>query len=127
MRFTKTMDYALHVVVLLLEYENKENLSLQRMASGLDVSPTYLSKILTQLTKAGIIRSSPGKNGGYCLHRNKEAISFLDVIEAVDGNAHVFAPPVCRSEQRKIQDVLQQAHEQMLSYLSQKKVYEVLS
>lgn len=127
MKYTKTMDYALHVIVLILEHENQENLSLQKMAESLDVSPTYLSKILTQLTKAGLIRSTPGKNGGYCLRKNKEEISFLDVIEAVDGNAHVFVPSVCRSESCKVQDTIEQAQEQMLSFLAGKKVYEVLS
>jgi Rrf2 family protein len=54
------------------------------------ISETYLSKVFTKLRKAGIVRATPGVNGGYELARNSEAISFWDVVEAVEGATPIF-------------------------------------
>ena len=40
-------------------------MSVESLAEMQKLSPTYLSKILTKLVKAGLIESNPGVNGGY--------------------------------------------------------------
>ncbi|MGI6117457.1 MAG: RrF2 family transcriptional regulator [Bilifractor sp.] len=127
MKYTKSTDYALHVVAYIIEAEDEGNISVQKLASKMDASTTFLSKILTQLTKAGIIRSTSGKNGGYCLQKKKEDISFLDVIKAVEGSGYMHTPPVCRSESCRIQDIMREAEGKMLAYLESRKIYEVFS
>jgi Rrf2 family protein len=54
------------------------------------VSETYLSKAFTKLKRSGIVKSSPGVNGGYELLRAPENISFWDVIEAIEGTEPIF-------------------------------------
>lgn len=65
-------------------------IGVQALAERQNVSPTYLSKILTKLVKAGMIESASGANGGYKLKRNWERISFLDIIHAIEGTASMF-------------------------------------
>ena len=64
MKYTKATNYALHIMGYMVRYEGNDNLSLQPLASHMNISPTYLSKILTQLVKADLIQSTPGVNGG---------------------------------------------------------------
>jgi Rrf2 family protein len=45
----------------------------------------FLLQILRSLVTHGILGSTRGVVGGYCLERSPEEISVLDVIEAVDG------------------------------------------
>ena len=45
-------------------------------------------KILTKLTKEGMIHSSSGPKGGYSLSKNWEDISFLDIIHALKVKHH---------------------------------------
>lgn len=45
----------------------------------------FLAKILRTLVDAGVATSTRGPNGGFALAREPASISFLDVIEAVDG------------------------------------------
>jgi Rrf2 family protein len=45
----------------------------------------FLAKILKTLVKAKLVRSTRGAHGGYNLGRPASSISFLDVIEAVEG------------------------------------------
>ena len=76
MKYTKATNHALHIVAYMIKYDKNDNLSLQPLAKHLNMSATYLSKILTQLVKADIIQSTPGVNGGYTL-RKKERGHFI--------------------------------------------------
>jgi len=73
-----------------VKHEGKDNLSLQPLASHMHISPTYLSKILTQLVKADLIQSAAGVNGGYSLRKPKAKISFYDVIQVIEGSGALF-------------------------------------
>ena len=44
-----------------------------------------LAKLLQKLTKAGLLQSQQGTNGGYTLARDPRSISALDVIKALEG------------------------------------------
>jgi Rrf2 family protein len=50
----------------------------------------YLAKSLQALAGAGLVETVPGPKGGYRLGRAAEAISFLDVVEAVEGKQRSF-------------------------------------
>ncbi len=52
----------------------------------------FLLQILRSLVTHGILHSARGVDGGYTLERKPEEISLLDLIEAVDGTLHAFAP-----------------------------------
>jgi Rrf2 family protein len=54
------------------------------------VSPTMVAKVMPRLEKAGIVTSTSGINGGYRLARPPEAISVLDVADAIDGRHALF-------------------------------------
>ena len=49
------------------------------------LSDGYVAKLFRDLVRAGLAESHPGTKGGYTLARPPEEISFLDVVEAVDG------------------------------------------
>ena len=51
----------------------------------LTLSPSYISKIIQELSRAGLAIAIPGPRGGYRIARPAEKISLLDVVEAADG------------------------------------------
>lgn len=57
----------------------------RRIASALGESPTYLSKVTTQLAKARLVRSERGAKGGVQLARPASEITLLAVVEACQG------------------------------------------
>src|SRR5437879_4648486 len=59
--------------------------SLQDLATTLHLPREFLAKILKVLTARGLVRSARGAHGGYTLARLPRDISFLEVIEAVEG------------------------------------------
>jgi Rrf2 family protein len=126
MKYTKATNYALHIVAYMIKYDKRDNLSLQPLASHLNISPSYLSKILTQLVKANIIQSTPGVNGGYVLRKKKEDISLLDVIEATEGSSPMFTCEMDENHECKIQKAMDEAENMFEAYLKDKKLFKII-
>lgn len=127
MKYTKATNYALHIMAFIVKQDGRENLSLQPLANHMNISPTYLSKILTQLVKADLIQSAPGMNGGYSLRKPKEEISFFDVIQAIEGSGALFSCEMSDQGDCKLEKVMREAENHMVTYLKEKKLYKVVS
>lgn len=56
-----------------------------RLATAQGIPVKFLERILTDLRRAGIVRSLRGAEGGYWLARDAAAVTLADVIRAVDG------------------------------------------
>ncbi|MGX7197014.1 RrF2 family transcriptional regulator [Enterococcus olivae] len=85
MKYSKATNYALHSMVHLAMESTTEAVKVEDLAQRQKLSPTYLSKILTKLSKAGLIMSTPGVKGGYRLLRSPNECTFLDIIQAIEG------------------------------------------
>ena len=126
MKYTKATNYALHIIAHMINHDKRDNLSLLPLANHFSISPSYLSKILTQLVKADIIQSTPGVNGGYILRKSKEDISLLDVIKATEGSSPMFACEMNENNSCKIRKAMEEAENVMETYLNNKKIFELL-
>jgi len=125
-RFTKATNYALHTMLALLDASPVKPIGVQQLAELQGVSPTYLSKILTRLVKAGMIESVSGVNGGYRLSRKKDDITFLDIIHAIEGTASLFECDFVHGDECTIQAVMKEAEEKMESYLKNTKLTDLV-
>lgn len=93
MLIPKTTEYALRAVVWLARREPAAG-SREEMARGTRVPPGYLSKVLSALRRAGIVRSLPGRGGGFALERSPAAISVLDVVSAISPPQRIHSCPL---------------------------------
>ena len=127
MKYSQATNYALHTMLYFVALPPGHTVGVQQLAARQDLSPTYLSKILAKLVKAGLIESSPGVNGGYRLRRNIAEVSFLDVTQAIEGTASWFA---CEAGPEHsgclIQQVMISAEHQMDAYLRERKLVELV-
>lgn len=64
--------------------EKVEPISLAFVLSKVKVPKEFAEKIMVELKEAGIIRSTRGRKGGYCLAKPADKISAFDVVKAVD-------------------------------------------
>jgi Rrf2 family protein len=55
------------------------------VAKDQHIPPSFLAKIISQLSIAGLLHTSRGARGGVTLARQPEDITLLEVIEAIDG------------------------------------------
>lgn len=84
---SQTAEYALRAVLQLtvIEQQGKgSRVPVRDLAHGLGIPRNYLSKILNQLVRAGVLASSRGKHGGFQLARPAHDITLLDVITPFD-------------------------------------------
>jgi Rrf2 family protein len=123
LKYSKATNYALHTIVYMMEHD-EEKLGVLKLAEHFKLSVTYLSKILTQLVKAGLIESTPGVKGGYTLSKKMDEISFMDVINAIEGNGALFK---CEFQESQclILQVMFEAESRMVKHLQEKKLYEI--
>ncbi len=122
LKLTKKADYGLIAVRHLASVPGS-------MANTKDIADAYhlpvplLAKVLQKLTKAGVLQSVAGTNGGYKLARDARRISALEVVRAIDGPViltHCFTEHgVCdQSESCTVREPLRRVHEAILELLN---------
>lgn len=85
MQITRQADYALRAVQYLARLELNQRAATSQIAEIQNIPPSFLAKIISQLSVAGLISTSRGARGGVALARKPEEISLLEVVEAIDG------------------------------------------
>jgi Rrf2 family protein len=80
---SKTSEYALRAMVFLAENSTSPS-PLQDIAATTQVPPGYLSKVLQQLVRAGLLTSQRGLGGGFTLTRPPSELSVYEVVQSVD-------------------------------------------
>ncbi|TDC09666.1 Rrf2 family transcriptional regulator [Streptomyces sp. 8K308] len=83
MKLSNGVEWALHCCVTLSQ--SRDPVPATRLAELHGTPPAYLAKHLQALSRAGVVRSTPGQVGGYALTRPAHAIPVLEVVRAVDG------------------------------------------
>lgn len=64
---------------------NKSLIALKEIAKRQDISEKYLEQIVTQLNRAGLVKSVRGAQGGYSLSQSPEEVTVGDVLRVVEG------------------------------------------
>jgi len=89
MRLSRKADYALRAVRYFSNLPKGELGSINAVAQAETIPREFLAKILRDLTHGRILASFQGVGGGYRLVKNPREVSFLDVIEVIEGPLHI--------------------------------------
>jgi len=85
---TTSVEYGIHGLLWLVD--NDKALSSREIAELQGISPSFVAKIFPKLEKAGIVAASEGVRGGYRLARPAQAITFLEIVDAIEGEKPLF-------------------------------------
>ena len=85
------VEWALHCCAILAALPNGRYLSTKALAELHGLPKEYLSKALQSLSQAGLVLTTLGPSGGYRLARPPAELTFLDIVEAVEGKSRTFA------------------------------------
>ena len=113
LKYCKATDYALHTMLFLSQSRRGETVSVIDLAQKQNISPTYLSKILTKLSKEGLVKATSGVKGGYRIASNWQEISFLDIVHAIEGRQSLFECYVHEDPNCGIKKVMYEAESRM--------------
>nr|WP_295900151.1 Rrf2 family transcriptional regulator [uncultured Bdellovibrio sp.] len=84
------VEWALHCCSVLTGLPPDQYISTKDLAEFHGVPKEYLSKALQSLAQAGLVQTTLGPTGGYRLAKHPKDISFLDIVEAVEGRRRTF-------------------------------------
>jgi Rrf2 family protein len=85
MQITRQADYAIRAVLHIAKLAPEERAATSQIAQEQRIPPSFLAKIISQLSIAGLLQTSRGARGGVTLARAPKDITLLDVVEAIDG------------------------------------------
>jgi Rrf2 family protein len=84
------VEWAIHCCSVLSGLPAAETVSTKALAELHGVPKEYLSKALQALATAGLVVGTLGPTGGYRLARPASSITFLDIVEAIEGRKSTF-------------------------------------
>ncbi len=94
MKLSRKTDYALRVLLALVDRWGQGPVSMNELAKQNDVPKKFLEHIMLDLKSQGWVESSPGRMGGYVLALPPERITLGQVVRHFDG---ILAPVGCVS------------------------------
>ena len=92
MNVTTRGRYALRVMLDLAQFGGDGFVSLKTIARRQEISMKYLEAIVCELKKAGLVESTRGKEGGYCLTRGAGDYTVGEILRVLEDN---LAPVAC--------------------------------
>ncbi len=91
MKINSTFEQGIYVVIILALEKDHMPVKSKVMSELLQVSDSYLKKILSKMSRSGLVISSASKQGGYQLSRGADEISLRDVYEALELDQDTFS------------------------------------
>ena len=83
MQLSSTSKYGIKILGFMAQnIDNKY--SSKTLSNQLNIPYQYLAKIMTKLTKSGLISSTKGKYGGFSISKSIQNIKLVDIISVFD-------------------------------------------
>ena len=80
MFLSRTSQYAIQALVYLAMQPRSMPVLARDIARSLNVSATYLSKIMQSLSKGMLLSSQRGRQGGFCLREGVEKVGLMEIL-----------------------------------------------
>jgi Rrf2 family protein len=111
------------------------NMASNQLASSINANPSFVRRVLARLSKAGLVRTSKGKNGCCTLAKPAASITLLDVYRAVEApqvfSIHEYENqkhcPVSCHIKSSLEKVLERTQASMEKSLKDVRISDVIS
>ena len=111
MKISRNIAYAVQATLELARAEPNCPVPCSRLAKHGNLPERYLPQVLRQLVTHGILNSTIGVDGGYCLCKSPTEITLLDIVDSFDNALRVSVP--------EMQGLPDNAHRRLVSTIEQ--------
>ncbi|MEW6233592.1 MAG: Rrf2 family transcriptional regulator [Chloroflexota bacterium] len=130
MELSRRGDYAVRAMLDVATRPVDRMTVTKEIALRQDIPPVFLTKIVSSLSQAGLLRTYRGVAGGVALGKPADQISLLQIIEAVDGpiyiNRCLIRPGECdRDRTCPAHELWVQAQGELLGLLANKSLADL--
>ncbi len=85
MKISTKGRYGLRILLDLALHDSETPRLIRDIASSQQISEKYISRLIIDLRRAGMVRSIRGAKGGFRIAKKPETITLLDVVEVMEG------------------------------------------
>ena len=109
---------------------SKKVLNVTEISKTIGSSKHHTAKIVQRLSKKGLLKSTRGPSGGFCLKKEPIEISLLNIYEAVEGKVEVHSclasKETCPFDTCLLGDLATKMSKEIWDYLSSKKLSDFI-
>jgi len=103
MKLTQKLDYSIRILLYIADSYDNYFVNALTIATGASIPYKFSQTILRKLLECNILNVKHGAKGGYQLQRSLKSISFLEIIELIDGKISIMDclenPEICSFNQ----------------------------
>ncbi len=130
MVFTKGTEYAFKALVFMARHPDQEFFGVKELSQELNVSSSYLAKILQKLVRENYLRSVTGPGGGFGLNDKARKSTMLKILESIEDKGFlqrcILGTSPCRDKNPcPFHHIWKENREAMAARLSQLTIYDV--
>ena len=85
LKINRQTDYAIRVVLALAQRGEGTRLSSADIQKEMLIPKAFITRIVAQLSREGLVNTFPGRDGGLMLPRPASQITLKEVVEAFEG------------------------------------------
>ncbi len=137
MKVNRSVEQGIYVLCILALQKGHSSVKSTTLSSLLQVSDSYLKKLLAKMVKADLITSSANRSGGYQLARPVTEITVFDVFCALDQDKdvlelqhlseHIFPDQKHAGEsEKKISEAFEKGFEGLYAELKKLRISDLL-
>lgn len=129
MQLTRYTDYSLRVLIFASLKESDERITISDIAEHFQISRNHLLKVVHNLSKIGLLKTTRGKGGGIALGRPADQINIGEVIRRVESNLDIVdcdEPPCPIQSACKLKGILTEAVQAFLDVLDKYTLADLL-
>jgi Rrf2 family protein len=85
LKINRQTDYAVRVLLALAKRGDSARISSADIQQEMLIPKAFMTRIVAQLSRAGLLNTFPGREGGLMLPHSASEITLRDVVEAFEG------------------------------------------
>ncbi len=101
MKLTRSVSYAVGILLQIEDTRRKVPVTAATIARDCKFPPRFLYRVLRRLVDAGLLVGTSGPSGGYMLAKLPNAITLLDIVNAVESPPDPSVLEPVRAKHRK--------------------------
>jgi Rrf2 family protein len=129
--YSQSSKYAIRAFVNLASQPDGQFAMVKNIAEEEQIPAHFLAKILQQIARKGLLKSSKGPTGGFCLKVPANKLKLIDIVDAVDGlnsfSACAGGLPDCNSAQAcSLCDRWKPVHSRIMVFLGKTTIADLV-
>ena len=130
MKISTKGRYGLRILLDLALNQGENPRMIKEIAKAQNISEKYISRLIIDLRRAGMVTSIRGARGGYRLALFPNEISLLEVVETMEGRISIAGPinhaDECPPEVRNAQQIWADINSQIRAAMSAVNLQQIL-